>query len=122
MLSRYRQTVCRISMESSTTRTLRGIETPGSAQQAISLPARGQAGGEDHCPWSKTLWNRSGGLGVGVVGDLFFDVHVLELAGLEDFSALQTLDVLSFFIARDDLHARVLARFIHWFLRGRARG
>jgi hypothetical protein len=38
-------------------------------------------------------------LSVGVVGDLFFDVHVFEFAGLEDFAALQALDVLSFFIA-----------------------
>src|SRR4051812_29516957 len=109
-------------MESSTTRTLRDIRTPG-AQQAISLPPHGQAGGEGHCRLSIPIWDSSRKLGVGVVGDFFFDVHIFEFTGLEDFATLQALHVFSFFITRDDLHARMLAGFIQWFvLRRSGRG
>jgi hypothetical protein len=38
-----------------------------------------------------------------------FDVHVLELAGLEDLSALLAFDELGIFVAADDLHAQMLA-------------
>jgi hypothetical protein len=37
------------------------------------------------------------------------DAHVLKFAGLEDLTALQTLDEFRFFVAAHDLHARVLA-------------
>ena len=42
-----------------------------------------------------------------------FDIHVTELARLEDFAALKTFDVLRIFVARDDLDSGVLAGVIH---------
>ena len=44
---------------------------------------------------------------------MLFDVHVFELAGFEDFTALLALDEFRLFIAADDFHARVLARRLH---------
>ena len=41
-----------------------------------------------------------------------FDHHVLELAGLEDISALQAFDEFCVFFAGDNLHTRVLT-FVH---------
>ncbi len=47
---------------------------------------------------------------LGFLGELgFFDLHVFEFARLENLSALFALDVLGVFIARDNLHTRVLA-------------
>jgi hypothetical protein len=39
----------------------------------------------------------------------FFDVHVFEFAGLEDFRAFQAFHELRVLITRDDPHTRVLA-------------
>ena len=56
----------------------------------------------------------NGGVSVGILR-LLFDVHVLELAGVEDFAALLALDELRFFIAAHDLHTRVLTGLLHVF-------
>lgn len=58
-----------------------------------------------------------------VLPDALFVGHVLELTGLEDFSALPALHELGFLVAGNDLHARVLARLVRssgWA--GRLRG
>jgi hypothetical protein len=47
----------------------------------------------------------------GLVLDAFFDTHVLQFAGLEDLAALETFHKFGVFIATDDLHTRMLARF-----------
>jgi len=57
----------------------------------------------------------------GVFGALF-DIHVLELTGLEDLAALYTLHELGIFVAADDLHARMFARLLRTcILRGSGR-
>lgn len=38
-----------------------------------------------------------------------FDHHVFELAGFEDVAALQAFDEFGIFLARHNLHTRVLA-------------
>jgi hypothetical protein len=43
----------------------------------------------------------------------FLDTHVLQFAGFEDLATLQALYEFSVFVAADDLHTRMLAR---WFL------
>jgi hypothetical protein len=50
-----------------------------------------------------------------------FDVHVLELAGLEDFAAVLAFDELGVLIAAYDLHAKMLARLRLDVLRRRGR-
>jgi hypothetical protein len=54
-----------------------------------------------------------------------FDLHVLEFTGLEDLAALPALNIFGLFVARYDLHLRMLAWFgTHFFLgwlRGMAR-
>src|ERR1700756_1408034 len=42
-----------------------------------------------------------------------FDIHVFELAGLEDFAALLAFDELGILGSADDLHAWVLARLLY---------
>ncbi len=49
---------------------------------------------------------------LGFADGVFFDGHVSKLAGLEDLATFSTLDELGVFVARDDLHARVLAWFV----------
>jgi hypothetical protein len=51
----------------------------------------------------------------------FFDAHVLEFAGFEDFAALKAFHELGVFLAAHDLHARVLARLLPGVLRMRER-
>jgi hypothetical protein len=46
---------------------------------------------------------------------VFFDVHVLELAGLEDLAALFAFDEFAVFLAAHDLHARVLAGLLDFY-------
>ena len=58
---------------------------------------------------------------LGFVFSFFLDAHVFEFAGLEDFAALEALHELSVFIAADDLHARMFARFLARVLRMRER-
>jgi hypothetical protein len=48
----------------------------------------------------------------------FFDIHVSEFAGFEDFAALQALDEFGIFFAGHDLDTRVLARRHGILLRG----
>jgi hypothetical protein len=68
--------------------------------------------GKRELPWSWKkfcggTWTESGlGAEFG-----FFDVHVFEFTGFKDVPTLHAFDVFSVFIARNDLHARVLARF-----------
>src|ERR1051326_2745209 len=50
----------------------------------------------------------------------FFDIHVLEFAGVEDVAALKALHKLGILVAGHDLHARMLA-FHHVFLLGGTR-
>jgi hypothetical protein len=66
---------------------------------------------------AKLLASRLLGFAFGV----FFDAHVLEFAGLEDFAALEALHELGVFFAAHDLHARVLARLLVSVLRMRER-
>ena len=40
-----------------------------------------------------------------------FDGHVFEFAGFKDVPTLHAFDVFRVFVARNDLHARVPARF-----------
>jgi hypothetical protein len=40
-----------------------------------------------------------------------FDGHILELAGIEDFAALDALDKLGVFFSGHDLYTRMLALF-----------
>ena len=47
-----------------------------------------------------------------------FDGHILELAGIEDFAALEALDKLGVFFSGHDLHTRMLALFHVGFLLG----
>src|SRR6059058_3692017 len=97
-------------MESSTTRTVRDIELRGvltSYQPAGAWASCGAVSNRDRSRFGTAP------LCVGVVGDLLFNVHVLEFTGLEDFAALQAFHVFGVIIARNDLHARVLARFFH---------
>lgn len=42
----------------------------------------------------------------------FFDVHVLEFAGIKDFATLQAFHEFCVFIAGNNLHTRVLT-FLH---------
>jgi hypothetical protein len=42
------------------------------------------------------------------------NLHVFELAGLENFTAFETLDEFRVFVTGDDLDTRVVA-FFHWF-------
>jgi hypothetical protein len=42
----------------------------------------------------------------------FLNTHILELARFEYFAALEALYKLGIFVAADDLHARMLTRFI----------
>ena len=44
------------------------------------------------------------------------DVHILELAGLENFTAFQALDEFALFAAGDDLHPRVRTGAIYSLL------
>jgi hypothetical protein len=46
---------------------------------------------------------------------VFFDVHVFELAGLEDLAALFAFDEFAVFVAAHDLHARVLAGLLDFY-------
>ena len=39
------------------------------------------------------------------------DGHVFEFAGFKDVPTLHAFDVFGVFVSRNDLHARVLARF-----------
>ena len=48
------------------------------------------------------------------------DLHVFELAGLENFTALETLDEFRVFFTGNDLDTRVMA-FFHWFTQRRVR-
>src|SRR5580658_1616559 len=138
--SRKRQTVYRISMESSTTNA-----TPGMSLQRAECtpPARTlaepvcQEQGEtrhagyygDHrlcfCAFSRSVlgsWLTKRGLRfLGFAFGVFLDAHVFEFARLEDFAALEALHELSVFLAADDLHARMLARFLARVLRMRER-
>jgi hypothetical protein len=43
----------------------------------------------------------------------FFDCHVLELAGFEDFAAFLAFHEFGVFITRNNLHARMLALILH---------
>jgi hypothetical protein len=53
---------------------------------------------------------------------LLFDVHVLELARLEDFAAFLAFDEFGIFVAADNLYAEVLAGLrLACVLRGRGR-
>lgn len=47
----------------------------------------------------------------------FFDAHVLQFAGLENFAALEALHEFSVLIAAYDLHARVFAGLLIRILR-----
>lgn len=42
--------------------------------------------------------------------DAFLNAHVFELAGFENFTALEALDEFGVLIAADNLNARMLAR------------
>ena len=44
----------------------------------------------------------------------FFDGHIAELAGVEDFSAIEALDVFGIVFTRDNADSRVFARHFHW--------
>ncbi len=46
---------------------------------------------------------------------VLFDVHVFELAGLEDLAALFAFDEFAVFVAAHDLHARVLAGLLNFY-------
>jgi hypothetical protein len=48
------------------------------------------------------------------------DLHVFELAGLENFTAFETLDEFRVFFTGNDLDTRVMA-FFHWFAQRRVR-
>jgi hypothetical protein len=50
--------------------------------------------------------------------ELGFDVHVTELAGFEDFAALQTLDVFRVFVSRDHLDSGMPTLIVHVVARG----
>jgi hypothetical protein len=50
--------------------------------------------------------------------ELGFDVHVTELAGFEDFAALQTLDVFRVFVSRDHLDSGMPTLIVHGVARG----
>ena len=57
-----------------------------------------------------TIVTALGGLRfLGFALDAFFDAHVLQFAGLEDFAALEAFHELGVFVAADDLHAWVFA-------------
>jgi hypothetical protein len=43
---------------------------------------------------------------------VFLDAHVFKFAGFENLAALETLHKLGIFVTADDLHARMLARFL----------
>jgi hypothetical protein len=60
------------------------------------------------------------GFAFGALG-AFFDAHVLEFAGLEDFATFEALQEFRIFFAAHDLHARVLARLLACVLRMRER-
>jgi hypothetical protein len=47
----------------------------------------------------------------------FLDAHVLKLAGLEDFAALEAFHELRVFFTAHDLHPRMLARLLACVLR-----
>jgi hypothetical protein len=47
----------------------------------------------------------------------FFDRHVFEFTGFEDFAALEALDEFGVFLTGNDLHARVFTRCHGWFFR-----
>jgi hypothetical protein len=51
----------------------------------------------------------------------FLDAHVLEFAGFENFTALETLHEFSVFVAAHDLHARMFAGLLGGVLRLRKR-
>jgi hypothetical protein len=59
------------------------------------------------------------GLLFGIVDVVFFDGHIFELTGFEDFAALFTFDVFDVFFASYDLHTGVLTHCLRLdFLRG----
>jgi hypothetical protein len=45
----------------------------------------------------------------GLFLDALFDIHVLELAGLENLAAVFTFDKFSILVAAHDLHTKMLA-------------
>jgi hypothetical protein len=45
--------------------------------------------------------------------DFGFDFHVAELAGFEDFAALEALYVLRIFVSRDDLDSGMPTVVVH---------
>jgi hypothetical protein len=47
----------------------------------------------------------------------FFDGHVFEFTGFEDFAAFEALDEFGVFLTGNDLHARVFTRCHGWFFR-----
>lgn len=65
---------------------------------------------------------RSGflGLAFGALG-AFFDAHIFEFAGLEDFAAFEAFQEFRIFFAAHDLHARMFARLLACVLRLRER-
>jgi hypothetical protein len=56
-----------------------------------------------------------------VVGLQFFDGHVFELAGLEDFAALFAFDVFGILVAGHDLDLRMFALLPRGWLAGLGR-
>jgi hypothetical protein len=52
---------------------------------------------------------------------LFFDVHILEFAGFEDFAAVLAFNEFGVLIAADNLHAKVLAGLLGDVLSRRGR-
>jgi hypothetical protein len=55
------------------------------------------------------------GLDFAVLGALF-DIHVLELAGLEDLAALFALDELGVFVAAHNLYTQVFERLLRAYV------
>src|SRR5450432_3968324 len=111
--SRNRHTVCRISIESSTTNatSILRSETKYSPRRTLTkynLPNKELRRKRNYLRHGQGRGMES--LGFGAQFRLF-DAHVFELAGFEDVAALHAFDVLGFLVARNDLHARMLARF-----------
>src|SRR5581483_4968575 len=112
--SRKRQTVWRMSMESSTTNAVRFLVADfsnvctlmGQTSKTVQRPTRGKAGHDitSVTPVGGFRCRESGFVAeVGV-----FDRHVFEFAGLKDFAAFHALDEFCVLFARDNLYARML--------------
>src|SRR5579862_7499816 len=100
-------------MESSTTRATLGIAKTRGDTRAL-IPVRTLAGGEPRTnskagSYVTTVTRWPARLEFAVVRVLF-DVHVFELAGLEDLAALFAFDEFGVFVSTHDLDAEMFAR------------